>query len=117
MIVKVTGITELKGNIMLAIFDKSTGFGDDDYAIDKKVIKVVQFNQEIKLTGLVGGKKIAIALYHDANDNLKLDKNFLGIPVEKYGFSNDTRSMFGPPSFESAAFSFQDGKTISIRVE
>ena len=30
----------------------------------------------------------AIKLYHDANMNEDLDKNFLGIPKEQYGFSH-----------------------------
>ena len=31
----------------------------------------------------------AIALFVDANKNLKIDKNFLGIPKEQFGFSNN----------------------------
>jgi uncharacterized protein (DUF2141 family) len=117
MTIKVKGITQLKGNLMLAIFDQAEGFGTDVCAVDKKVIKVVQLNQEIKLTGLVEGKKYGIALYHDVNSNARLDKNFLGIPTEKYGFSNDARNTFGPPSFESAGFYFSDGKVISITLQ
>ena len=30
---------------------------------------------------------------HDENDNGKLDTNFMGIPVEGYGFSNNPQVM------------------------
>ena len=46
----------------------------------------------------------AIGYYIDANENQKLDTNFIGVPKEEYGFSNNARGAFGPPSFESASF-------------
>ena len=51
----------------------------------------------------------AVKLFHDANDNDKLDTNFLGIPKEDYGFSNNVRGRFGPPSFDKAKFEFSSG--------
>jgi uncharacterized protein (DUF2141 family) len=51
----------------------------------------------------------AVAAYVDINRNGRQDKNFLGIPEEEYGFSNDVRGMFGPPAFTAAEFEI--GKT------
>jgi uncharacterized protein (DUF2141 family) len=48
--------------------------------------------------------KYAVAAYVDNNKNGRQDKNFLGVPKEIYGFSNDARGMFGPPDFTEAAF-------------
>lgn len=48
--------------------------------------------------------KYAVAAYVDSNRNGRQDKNFLGVPTEMYGFSNDARGMFGPPDFAAAAF-------------
>lgn len=48
--------------------------------------------------------KYAVAAYVDNNKNGKQDTNFLGIPKEIYGFSNDARGMFGPPDFAAAEF-------------
>ncbi|MBK7945863.1 MAG: DUF2141 domain-containing protein [Flavobacteriales bacterium] len=45
----------------------------------------------------------AIKVFHDANANGKLDTNWMGIPNEPYGFGNDARGSFGPPSFEDAS--------------
>lgn len=45
----------------------------------------------------------AIKAYHDVNANGKLDTNWMGIPTEPYGFGNDARGSFGPPSFEQSA--------------
>jgi uncharacterized protein (DUF2141 family) len=44
----------------------------------------------------------AIQAYHDENDNLTVDRNFLGLPKEAIGFSNNAPMRFGPPRFEDA---------------
>lgn len=59
----------------------------------------------------------AIRLFHDANDNDKLDTHFMGTPKEAYGFSNNARGRFGPPSFDEAAFVLDaDSLMINITV-
>ena len=47
--------------------------------------------------------RYALFAMHDANANGDLDLNFLGIPIESYGFSNDAKGTVGPPSFDAAA--------------
>jgi len=46
----------------------------------------------------------ALTVYHDQDGNRKFNKNFLGIPVEPYGVSNNPKILVGPPSFEEATF-------------
>jgi len=53
----------------------------------------------------------AIALFIDVNKNLKIDKNFLGIPKEQFGFSNNAMGRLSAPSFEQAMFQVS-GNTI-----
>jgi uncharacterized protein (DUF2141 family) len=59
----------------------------------------------------------AVRLFHDENGNGKIDTNFLGIPKENYGFSNNARASFGPPKYEKAKFDFQESQTIEISVQ
>ena len=58
----------------------------------------------------------ALKVFHDENENQKLDTNFIGMPKEKFGFSNDAMGRFGPPSFEQARFRFEESAT-TLRVE
>ena len=46
----------------------------------------------------------AVAIYHDENGNKKFDKNFIGLPTEGFGFSNNPKIFFGPPDHDEAAF-------------
>jgi len=50
----------------------------------------------------------AIKLYHDENGNEVFDRNFLGIPKEGYGFSNNAKGRFGPPAYDQVKFTFNE---------
>ena len=48
--------------------------------------------------------KYAFRFFHDENSNGKLGTNWLGIPNEGFGFSNNAKGTFGPPAFEKTVF-------------
>lgn len=58
----------------------------------------------------VADGEYALACFHDENGNKTLDTNFLGIPAEGTGASNDARSFMGPPSYKAARFVISQGK-------
>ena len=59
-----------------------------------------------------------IAVFHDLNENAVNDANFLGIPKEPYGFSNNVRARFGPPKWKKAMFTVSDSASdIEIKVK
>ena len=55
---------------------------------------------------------------HDENDNKKLDKNFVGVPLEGYGVSNNIRHMMSAPEFKESSFQVNGevDKNIKIRM-
>ena len=60
----------------------------------------------------------AVAVYHDANSNSRMDRKPIGIPEEGFGFSNNSSTLFGPPSFTAARFLVKgDGGRITIRMK
>lgn len=46
----------------------------------------------------------AISVIHDANNNKKFDKNFLGIPSEGYGASQNKLPFAAAPKFDDNSF-------------
>jgi uncharacterized protein (DUF2141 family) len=54
-----------------------------------------------------------MAVIHDENMNGKLDANWLGIPLEGYGFSNDAKAAMGAPSFSAASFQY-NGQNLDL---
>ncbi len=102
---KVHGFSKAEGELRIAMFDSKDAYTKEPvYAV---VIPVSDSEVEWKVPDLPFGE-YAIAVYHDKNTNGKLDTNFLGIPKEDYGFSNDARGKFGPASWEDAKFSVSE---------
>ncbi len=57
----------------------------------------------VTVNGVPPGRYAAQA-YWDANGNGKADRNFIGMPLELVGFSNDVRVKMSRPKFAAAAF-------------
>jgi len=54
----------------------------------------------------------ALKIFHDADDNNDLNTNFIGYPIEDYGFSNNASGIFGIPSWNNAKFYFDGSQKI-----
>jgi uncharacterized protein (DUF2141 family) len=50
-----------------------------------------------------------VIAFHDSNANGDFDRNFIGIPAERYGFSNNPRPRFRAASWEEARFTLEEG--------
>lgn len=62
--------------------------------------------------------KYAISAIHDENKNGELDRNWIGMPKEGYGFSKNVMGKFGPPTYNSASFDLnQDKSKINITMK
>lgn len=61
----------------------------------------------IRIENLSPGK-YSFKYFHDENNNKKLDTNWLGIPREGFGFSNNPGIGFGPPSAEKILFELKE---------
>lgn len=57
----------------------------------------------------------AIQYFHDENANNILDKNFIGIPKEGCGFSNDAFGKFGPKKFSEWLFQLKGDMEIEMK--
>lgn len=56
----------------------------------------------------------AMRFFHDENNNGVMDKNWLGIPTEAFGFSNDAKLSLGPPDIEDMIFTVEGRMDIVI---
>jgi len=66
--------------------------------------------------GFVPAGTYAVALLHDEDGDGDMDRDFIGLPQEGYGFSSGATPGLGPPSFEDASFAHEELRTVvSIR--
>jgi uncharacterized protein (DUF2141 family) len=101
--VRVSQLRNDRGRVAVALFASPSDFPDQKRALAGQLARIEKGRAAVTFTGLKPGL-YAVAVLHDENDNAKMDFNFLGMPLEGYGFSNDASAPFGPPSFEAAAF-------------
>ncbi len=106
---QIEGLKKAEGEIRIAMFNSKDSYTKDP--IHAVVLTVDSTMVEWEVPVLPFGD-YAIAVYHDKNKNGKLDTNFLGIPKESYGFSNNARGRFGPASWEDAQFAVKNEKEI-----
>ncbi len=114
--VEITNVKVAKGKLMIAIYRPDEKFGGGTAAIAKVVHAQGAGTQTVSFEIKPGA--YALALYHDVNGNEELDKNFVGIPKEPYGFSKNFRPKFSAPSFKDCAFevSGEDVQKISVKL-
>lgn len=115
--VDVTDLKTTTGSIRISIYSKPDGFmKDDSKAVAKGSIKAEGDLHEMVFKLPPG--KYAVALFHDKNDNGKLDTNFLGIPSEGYGVSNNPKPKFRAPKYKEALFDLPEGgKTTTVSLQ
>jgi len=99
--VEVSGFGDELGDCMVAVYDSSASFNKIEQSIVRESKKIQGNSMQFRFAD-VDSKSFAIAAFHDQNRNGQLDKNAFGIPTERYGFSNNPTSTFGPPSFRAA---------------
>jgi len=119
LIVQVAGFENNTGNARLLLFDSSGKKhfpSQDDKAYIKKV-QPIQANKAVFiLEGLPYGD-YAISVHHDENADGEVNTNWLGIPKEGLGASNDAKGSFGPPSFDKARVTLDKAEiTITINM-
>lgn len=118
--VNFTSINNSKGQICLNLFNGQTGFPDGGKGSGLKAAKcmpIVKGVAKFTFTNLPYGN-YAISAVHDTNGDTRLNSNFLGVPNEGIGFSNNPVVVTAAPSFSEAQFFLSKPKTdISIKMQ
>jgi len=111
---QITGFDHPLGDVHIGLYRQAKGFLHTDRTY-KKIIQKAKKSLSCRFKSVPKGT-YAIAVFHDANKNGILDKNFLGIPKEQTGTSNNVVTHLGPPSFEKAKFTHNKETKLSIRL-
>ncbi|MCS3903626.1 uncharacterized protein (DUF2141 family) [Methylohalomonas lacus] len=114
--VKILDIRNSTGAVACALFEAPEGFPAEflRYATNIMMIKVRDTQARCDFLDIPSGT-YALAVIHDENMDGKLDTNWLGLPREGYGFSNDAKASMSAPSFEAASFPY-DGQNLDLTI-
>lgn len=116
LIVRINNFDSAEGEVRIALNNSDENYNEGE-PFRAAAAKIVDGKTEYIFVNIPFGD-YAVKCYHDENSNRKMDSNFLGIPTEAYGFSNNARGSFGPPDYEDAKFLFSaDKQVIEFQVE
>ena len=114
--VKVSGIKKVVGELNLTLSKEGVGYMNGEKAARYEWVEVSLKPMSYTFKNLEPGK-YAVVVIQDLNDNRTLDTNFMRIPKEPYGFSNNPSTTFGPPDFEGASFEVRSDTEIEVRLK
>ncbi len=101
--VLVRGAKSTAGVYSCALFDSEETLKERTDSLKNETFPATESEITWEIQTLPPGR-YSVAVFHDANENGKLDRHALGYPLEAYGFSNNARGKFGPPPYEKIEF-------------
>jgi uncharacterized protein (DUF2141 family) len=104
-----THVTSDAGSIIAWVYDSADNWLSDRWRT-RKIVPVAGHRVDDSVTmeiDLPPGQ-YALSVFQDADDDGKLARNFIGLPKEPAGLSNNLRPRFGPPRFKDAVFTVGD---------
>lgn len=105
------------GNVVVALCNSDANYKNHRSPFIGKSVTIDNNTAIIEFEDLPFGE-YAIKAFHDEDANNDLNTNILGIPIEDYGFSNNARGVFGPPSWENAKFELtENSKMVEIVIK
>lgn len=111
-------ISELKndkGDIKIGLFNSEGSWNSKNEKFKGAIIKIKNKRSEWVIKNIPYGE-YAIKFFHDENGDDRINTNFLGIPIETYGFYMSGISKYIPPSFNKAKFMFKS-KNMTIIIK
>ena len=99
--IRVSGLSSETAHLRIAVYNSEKSWLDDALAAYRTVLEGGGREREWRIQNVPYGE-YAVAVFEDQNRDGKLNRDLFGIPKEPYGFSNNVRGSFGPPSWKDA---------------
>mgnify|MGYP006209156663 CR=1 FL=1 len=115
--VHVAGLKNSNGQVIIDLFNNSKGYPmKTENAILRRKLTIPEDGKVVFYIDDLENGEYAFALIHDQNNNDKLDVNFIGIPREGAGASNNAKGLMSPPGYEDAKFNFNKPAEVTIKM-
>ena len=108
--VAVSGIKDNTGSIRCGLFNSAASFPKDDQRFQGVEAPIANGQATCTFNNVPPGA-YAVAYFKAAPGQTKMKTGMFGMPQDPYGFSRNATIGMGPPSFNSAAYSYAGGNT------
>jgi len=111
--VSMSGFENNEGKAMIGLFiEEETFLREPEMTLSSKIINQ---KSEVTFTDIPDGI-YAISVYHDENDNDKLDLVMGILPKEDNGTSNNPNTVMGPPKWKDSIFEVKNGEVVHFEI-
>lgn len=111
--VRTPGLTA-EGSVVVAVFDKEADWKSRDRPVRTQRVAAGP-DSRLRIEGLAPGR-YGLMVFHDKNNDGRLNTWPIGMPSEPYGFSNNARGRFGPASWQAASFEVRGDSVKTLRL-
>jgi len=99
--IEIDNLSNSKGKVLVELIDSK------EERVRGVSEKIVNNKCIIVISDLKPGQ-YAFKYFHDENENKELDTNWIGMPTEGFGFSNNAKGRFGPPPLSAMIFDLKE---------
>lgn len=114
--VNVSNFDNNKGVCLICLYNNATAFAGKGEPLKCATVPVVNKVATAVFEDLSEGS-YAVSVIHDANNNRKFDTNFLGIPTEGYGASQNKLPFAAAPKFEDNKFALAANASVTTNIK
>jgi uncharacterized protein (DUF2141 family) len=115
--VEIASLRNAQGDVGCLIFNSPDGYPQTHAKAYKEIHAAIDGDHAVCEFKDVTPGTYAVIVFHDANQNGKLDKNFLGVPQEGYAASNNVRPLMSAPEFKEASFVAPGASVTAIKLQ
>lgn len=116
IVVNVSNFENNKGVCIVCLYDNAKAYSGKGEPVKCATVDVVNKTATASFEEVTDGT-YAISVIHDANNNKKFDTNFLGIPSEGYGASQNKLPFAAAPKFSENKFSVSGNSTSAFNIK
>lgn len=116
VLLEVSSFKNTRGTLNCRLFTKASDFPDGEGILTLRT-PITGTNTTCTFPNVEPGT-YAVAVVHDENSNGKLDKNFVGVPSEGYGVSNNKTYALSAPKWDESIFTIapSESKTFQVKL-
>jgi uncharacterized protein (DUF2141 family) len=112
--ISVTDLRSTEGQLVVCLWRERRGFPtcEEGDGVPRRTYPVTARTMRVTLP-LPEAGQYAVTVFHDENQNGRLNQNFIGMPTEGVAVSNNPGGM---PRFAPSLVTLEPGSTVSVRM-
>ncbi len=113
--VHINNLQNNKGTCIVCLYNSAKEFSNKGKPVECKTVTVANKSAGTVFENVAPGT-YAILVIHDANNNRKFDTNFMGMPKEGYGASQNKLPFAAAPKFDENSFTVTENSTTNSNI-